>query len=97
MNKIAIGDIALVLGINISIIEFLNHLTRNLTQFSTHFGKVSDALPILTTVPEIQDKENAKKLNLLSGRITFNNVSFLMRVRSHYFKIFQLPLILAKR
>nr|WP_244662803.1 ABC transporter transmembrane domain-containing protein [Wolbachia endosymbiont of Ceratosolen solmsi] len=60
LNKIAIGDIALVLGINISIIEFLNHLTRNLTQFSTHFGKVSDALPILTTVPEIQDKENAK-------------------------------------
>ncbi|MBD0391645.1 ABC transporter ATP-binding protein, partial [Wolbachia endosymbiont of Pentalonia nigronervosa] len=63
LNKVAIGDIALVLGINISIVEFLNHLTRNLTQFSAHLGKVLDALPILTTVPEIQDKKSAKELN----------------------------------
>lgn len=92
LNKIAIGDIALVLGINISIIEFLNHLTRNLTQFSTHFGKVSDALPILTTVPEIQDKENAKKLNLLSGRITFNNVSFSYEGQKSLFQDFSVTI-----
>ncbi|AZU37208.1 ABC transporter permease [Wolbachia endosymbiont of Bemisia tabaci] len=92
LNKIAIGDIVLVLGINISIIEFLNHLTRNLTQFSTHFGKVSDALPILNTVPEIQDKENAKELNLLSGRITFNNVSFSYEGQKSLFQDFSVTI-----
>ncbi|WP_375326512.1 ABC transporter ATP-binding protein [Candidatus Tisiphia endosymbiont of Nemotelus uliginosus] len=75
-GKIVLGDIALILGINISIVEFLNQLTRDLTQFSTHFGKVLDALSVVTTVSEIKDKKNAKKLKVINGAIIFNNVSF---------------------
>ena len=75
-GKIVIGDIALVLGINISIVELLNHLTRSLTQFSFHLGRVFDALPILTSIPKVQDKQNAKKLIVENGKIIFNNVSF---------------------
>ncbi|WP_253302186.1 ABC transporter ATP-binding protein [Wolbachia endosymbiont of Psylliodes chrysocephala] len=92
LNKIAIGDIALVLGINISIVEFLNHLTKNLTQFSAHFGKVLYALPILTTVPEIQDKKNAKELNILSRKITFNNVSFSYEGQKPLFQDFSVTI-----
>lgn len=73
-------------------IEFLNHLTRNLTQFSTNFGKVSDALPILTTVPEIKDKKNAKELSLLTGGITFNNVSFSCKGQEPLFKDFSVTI-----
>ena len=73
---ILLGDIALVIGINIAILEFLNQLTRDLTQFSTHFGKVSDALYSINTVLEIKDKENARKLEVTRGQITFYNVLF---------------------
>ncbi|APR97858.1 ABC transporter ATP-binding protein [Wolbachia endosymbiont of Folsomia candida] len=92
LNKIAIGDIALVLGINISIIEFLNHLTRNLAQFSAHYGKVLDALPILITIPEIQDKQNAKRLTVVSGKIIFNNVDFSYEDKEPLFQNFSVTI-----
>ena len=71
-----IGDIALVLGINVAIVEFLNQLTQDLTQFSTHFSKVLDALTSIPKVTEILDHPNADKLEVTSGRITFSNVTF---------------------
>ncbi|WP_341808373.1 ABC transporter ATP-binding protein [Wolbachia endosymbiont (group E) of Neria commutata] len=92
LNKIAIGDIALVLGINISIVEFLNHLTRNLTQFSAHYGKVLDALPILAIMPEIQDKQNAKRLTVVNGKIIFNNVYFSYEDKEPLFQNFSITI-----
>ena len=76
LGIILLGDIALVIGINIAILEFLNQFTRDLTQFSTHFGKVSDALYSINTVLEIKDKENARKLEVTRGQITFYNILF---------------------
>ena len=46
----------------------------------------------MTTVPEIQDKENAKELNLLSGRITFNNVSFSYEGQEPLFQDFSVTI-----
>lgn len=75
-GELLIGDIALVLGINVAIVEFLNQLTKDLTQFSTHFGKVSDALSSIGNLSETTDQQNAKKLEVISGKITFSNVTF---------------------
>lgn len=76
LGDIVLGDMALVIGINIAIVEFLNQLTQDITQFSTHFGKVLDALSSLNTPLEIIDKQDAKKLEVTNGKITFSNVLF---------------------
>ncbi len=82
---ISLGDIALVIGINITILEFLNQLTRDLTQFSTHFGKISDALYSINTVLEIRDRDNAKKLEVTTGQIIFYNVLFAYHKKAPIF------------
>lgn len=75
-GKIGIGDIALVLGINIAIVEFLNQLTRDLTQFSTHFARVSDALSSINTKLKIINKENAIELEINKREIKFQQDFF---------------------
>lgn len=91
-GKIELGDIALVLGINIAIVEFLNQLTRDLTQFSTHFARVSDALSSINTKLEIIDKENATKLKINTGEIKFQQVLFFYPNKKSLFKDFSVTI-----
>ncbi|WP_341750085.1 ABC transporter ATP-binding protein [Candidatus Tisiphia endosymbiont of Sialis lutaria] len=92
LGKIVLGDIALILGINISIVEFLNQLTRDFTQFSAHFGKISEALSIVTTVSTIQDKHNAQKLKVVNGKVIFDHVSFSYENKKPLFRDFSVTI-----
>ncbi|MFP3121167.1 ATP-binding cassette domain-containing protein [Rickettsia sp. R2] len=91
-GEIGIGDIALVLGINIAIVEFLNQLTRDLTQFSTHFARVSDALSSINTKLEIINKENATELEVNKGEIKFQQVLFFYPDKKPLFKDFSVTI-----
>lgn len=91
-GEILLGDIALVLGINIAIVECLNQLTRDLTQFSTHFGRVSDALSSINTELEITNKENATKLEVNKGEIKFKKVLFSYPNKEPLFKDFSVTI-----
>lgn len=75
-GSITIGDFALVLGLNLSIIDFLWTLTKDFSHFSRLLGTSSQALRVLSLPVE---KRNLSMLNdsaIKRGGIEFNNVSF---------------------
>lgn len=73
---ISVGDFALVLSINVAIVEFLWHLTKDFSQFSKSFGKITQALRTVMLPIDIQDQPNAHKLDVRMGEITFKDVGF---------------------
>ncbi|MBP6986095.1 MAG: ABC transporter ATP-binding protein [Alphaproteobacteria bacterium] len=73
---ISVGDFALVLGINVAIVDFLWQLTKDFSHFSQMMGKASQALRTLLMPVEIQDVADAKELVLTQGKIAFKNVKF---------------------
>jgi ATP-binding cassette subfamily B protein len=70
------GDFVFVFSINYKIIDQLFTATHSLRDFVTHWGTVDQALTILDTVPEIQDKPDATVLKLTWGEIIFDKVKF---------------------
>ena len=73
---ISVGDFALVLVINISIIDFLWQVAKEFSQFSKLYGRITQALRDILEVPELIDQINAKELLVTHGKITFDNVKF---------------------
>lgn len=73
---ITVGDFALVLGLNISVMDFLWSLAREFSKFSKLQGRVRQDLADIMVPPEIQDKPEAKELSLTRGEIIFENVQF---------------------
>ena len=73
---VSVGDFAMVLGINTTIVEFLWQLAKEFSQFSKLVGRVSQALRAVLTVPEIQDSSEAKPLAFKRGEIVFEKVHF---------------------
>ncbi len=85
-GKITLGDFALVIGLNVAIVEFLNQLTNDLTRFSDHYGKVLNAITTIFTEAKIKDKPNAKELTVNNGSIIFDNVTFSYHSREKLFE-----------
>jgi len=75
-GSVTVGDFALVLVINISIVDFLWQLGRDFTTVSKALGKISQALRLTTTPIEIVDAPNAKDLVVTRGEIVFDQVHF---------------------
>ncbi|MBA3813317.1 MAG: ABC transporter ATP-binding protein [Alphaproteobacteria bacterium] len=73
---ITVGDFALVLGLNLSVMEFLWQLTKEFSKFSKLQGRIRQNLADIMVKPEIQDETNATDLSLTRGVITFENVRF---------------------
>ncbi len=76
INLITPGDFALVLLLNIEIVNWLFSLTHILKDFITNWGAVDQALVILEEVPDIQDNPNAEVLHVNKGEIVFDKVKF---------------------
>jgi ATP-binding cassette subfamily B protein len=75
-GSLTIGDFALVLSINIAIVDFLWQLTKEFSDFSKLLGRTSQALKTILEVPEIQDKPGATTLAVTKGEIAFDKVKF---------------------
>lgn len=75
-GSISIGDFALVLTINISIVDFLWQLAKEFSQFSRAIGKIVQALRTTTEDHEIVDHHPIKALSVPHGEIVFENVHF---------------------
>lgn len=83
---ISVGDFALVLTINIAIVDFLQGIIRDFSQFSKHLGKITQALRTIAFPIDIQDKIDAKELIILNGEIMFDNVEFHYKGTEQLFK-----------
>lgn len=86
LGSLTLGDFALVIGLNVAIVEFLNQLTNDLTRFSDHYGKVLNAISTIFTEPKIIDKPNAKELTVNNGRIIFDKITFSYNSRERLFE-----------
>jgi len=75
-NHVTVGDFALVIAVNISIVDCLWELSRDFNQFAEYIGNVSQGLHIINMPSDIQDKPYAKELVVTQGRIEFDKVHF---------------------
>ena len=73
---VSVGDFALVLSINVAIVEFLWNVTKDFSQFSKSFGKITQALRTIMLPVDIQDQPDARKLQVPRGEIAFKAVRF---------------------
>jgi len=75
-NLITAGDFALVFMLNFKAFDNLFEFSHQLREFTTMVGNASQALTMLSDVPEIQDKPDAAILKVSAGQIIFKNVNF---------------------
>lgn len=75
-QEVTPGDFALILTINIAIIDCLWEFAKDVREFTEYIGNVAQSLQIIYLPVEIKDHPDAKKLAFLEGRITFDNVEF---------------------
>jgi len=73
---VTIGDFVLVLGIMNTVFDFLWQLTREFSQFSKLYGKITQALRAVLGKPEIVDAPEAESLIVSQGQINFEGVKF---------------------
>lgn len=70
------GDFALIIMLNISIIDCLHGLSRDIREFAESFGNVTQGLCIIQKSLEIEDRADAKDISITKGEISFVNVGF---------------------
>ncbi len=73
---LTIGDFALVLVINIAIVDFLWQATSQFSNFSKLYGVIAQALSVVQDKPELEDAESASTLNVQKGQIAFDKITF---------------------
>ncbi|MCS5712359.1 ATP-binding cassette domain-containing protein [Candidatus Berkiella aquae] len=76
MQTTTAGDFALILSINIAMVDCLWIISQDVKEFAEHLGNVTQGLRIVTAPIEIPDKPNAKNIALSKGKIVFDNVRF---------------------
>lgn len=70
------GDFAFILGINLSVVNNLWYVSKDIKDFSEAYGSVSQGLRIMHEPIVLKDVENAPDLKVTDGTITFENVQF---------------------
>ncbi|EKE09637.1 MAG: hypothetical protein ACD_16C00130G0042 [uncultured bacterium] len=73
---VTVGDFALVLGLNLSIMDFLWLIAQEFSKFSRLQGRIRQDLKDVMAPLEIQDEPGAKELSVTQGSITFKDVQF---------------------
>ena len=73
---VSIGDFALVLVLNVAIVDFLWEVARDFSQFTKYLGKITQALKAILSDPEFVDIPNATELSVSHGGIIFDKVKF---------------------
>lgn len=75
-HVITAGDFVLILSINISIIDFLWSLSKDINTFTVLTGNITQGLSLILLPIEIKDKQDAKILMVSKGEIVFDKVQF---------------------
>lgn len=75
-KTVTTGDFVLIIILNISIINCLHSISRNIREFAESLGNIAQGFHIINSTVEIQDKEGARELIITKGEIFFENVQF---------------------
>lgn len=73
---VTVGDFALLISINIAIIDALWSLSGDILTFSELSGNITQGLRIVLTPLDLQDKPGVQPLHIHKGEIVFNSVKF---------------------
>ncbi len=73
---VTVGDFALILTLSSAIVNSIYNMGEEILRFSKEAGNCRQALNIIIEPHEIQDKPNAKQLEVTQGKIVFDNVQF---------------------
>ena len=73
---VTIGDYALILGLSMEVGYILWELTVQLDTLNDALGKCNQSLSALLEPIEIQDKPNAHKLKVTTGKVCCDNITF---------------------
>ena len=85
-NNVTLGDFALILTLNMFLIEEVFFLANQLVPFSEEVGTCRQALSIISPPHEIIDLPNAKPLKVSKGEIVFDHVHFHYKKGQSVFK-----------
>ncbi|HSX19590.1 MAG TPA: ABC transporter ATP-binding protein [Gammaproteobacteria bacterium] len=80
------GDFALVLLINITIMDQLWMIAKDYAHFSRLLGKLMQALNAILYPTDLTDKPNAGELKVTAGQITYDQVHFNYKGRDEVFR-----------
>lgn len=69
------GDFALILILNISIVNYLQNISRDLEEFSTSLGNLTQGLRLIATPLYIKDT-GSTDIKIIKGEIIFEHVKF---------------------
>ncbi len=75
-HTISPGDFALILALNISILDVLWRISDEMRVFSELLGEVNQGMKTIFAPIEITDRAGAKALIIKKGQITFQEVGF---------------------
>ncbi len=84
-GTVTAGDFALVLTINISIVDCLWSLSRDVDRFTELAGNINRGLQLLLMPPDIKDIPGAQPLQVTNGEIVFDAVQFYYRGTEPFF------------
>lgn len=85
-GTISAGDFALVLMINITIMDQLWMLAQDFAQFSKFTGRIMQAFSLILEQPDLLDLPNAKELTVRHGTINYDHVHFNYKGHDAVFK-----------
>jgi len=85
LNRITIGDFALVLMLTMWLIEEVFFIANQLAPFSEDLGTCQQAFSIISQKHEIIDIPNAKDLKVFKGEIVFDKVNFQYKKEKNVF------------
>ncbi len=71
-----VGDFALILGLNGAIGENMWTFSKDCADFIEHLGKTTQGLRVTTQMHKVVDERDAKNLEITTGKIEFQGVSF---------------------
>lgn len=75
-NQVTVGDFALILTLSSEIAMRIFNIGEEMLRFSKEAGNCRQALNIIVEPHEIQDRSNATELQVIKGKIVFDNVQF---------------------
>lgn len=84
-NLITIGDFAFIFAINYKIIDQLFSIIQVLRDFIENWGTVEQGLELLNIPVKVQDKKNAVPIEITTGKIVFDKVSFNYKKTANLF------------
>jgi ATP-binding cassette, subfamily B, bacterial len=84
-GTVTAGDFALVLTINISIVDCLWSLSRDVDKATELAGNINRGLQLLLMPPDIKDLPSAPALVVTQGEIVFDAVQFVYRGAEPFF------------